>query len=212
MHLDGRPYRAPMRILRASSEAEMVAAFLRAELDSSRYGDTVRRLLREAGETEHLLRAPAVTDERENAIRAELLDRYRGWLAREGLFGGFPEQVDWSLAALDRDEVLSILYIDWDWWLSISGGTRRPVDAAARIRAGEIPGSTVEEHEPLAAQLRSKNPPAELIVVAPPDRSRLVLLEGHFRLTAYALFPEYLPDELEVFLGTSDEMSRWALF
>jgi hypothetical protein len=39
-----------------------------------------------------------------------------------------------------------------------------------------------------------------------------VLLEGHVRLTAYALYPEYLPDELEVYLGISPEMSRWALF
>jgi hypothetical protein len=108
--------------------------------------------------------------------------------------------------------VLSILYIDWDWWLHVSAGSRRPLDAAARIRAGEIPGSTVEEHEPIAARLRSADPPSELIVVTPPDHSRLVLLEGHFRLTAYALFPECLPDELEVFLGTSAEIGRWGLF
>jgi hypothetical protein len=39
-----------------------------------------------------------------------------------------------------------------------------------------------------------------------------VALEGHVRLTAYALFPEYLPEELTVYLGTSDDMERWALF
>jgi hypothetical protein len=212
MHLDGQPYRAPMRIVRDSSEAEMVAAFLRAELDSSRYGDRVRALLDEAGADEGLLRRPRITDPRENELREDLLDRYRGWLSREGLFGGFPEGVDWSLAALARDEVLSILYINWDWWLTVSGGTRRPLDAAARIQGGEIPGSTVEEHEPIAARLRSSKLPPELIVVAPQDRSRLVLLEGHFRLTAYALFPEFLPAELEVFLGTSDDIRRWGLF
>jgi hypothetical protein len=201
-----------MRILRQSSEAEMAAAFLRAELDSSRYGDTVRALLDEAGETESLLERPSLADAHENALRANMLDRYRGWLQREGLFGGFPDGVDWSRVGLDREDVLSILFIDWDWWLRVSGGTRRPLDAAARIRAGEILGSTVEEHEPIAARLRSADPPPELIVVAPPDYSRLVLLEGHFRLTAYALFPDYLPDELEVFLGTSDEISRWGLF
>jgi hypothetical protein len=201
-----------MRLLRESSEAEVVATFLRAELDSSRYGDTVRALLGEAGETEDLLRRPMVADQRENDVREELLDRYRGWLRREGLFGGFPENVDWSLAALTREEMLSILYIDWDWWLRISGGTRRPVDAAARIRAGEIPGSTVEEHNPIAARLSSVDPPPELIVVAPPHLSRLVLLEGHFRLTAYALFPEYLPGELAVFLGVSDDIERWGCF
>jgi hypothetical protein len=212
MRLDGQPYRARMRILRESSEAEVLATFLRAELDSSRYGDTVLALLGDAGEDEGLLTRPRIDDARENELRAMILDRYRSWLQREGLFGGFPECVDWSLAALDRNEVVSILFINWDWWLHVSGGTRRPLDAAARIRAGEVPGCTVEEHEPIAARLHSAEPPAELIVVARPDRSRLVLLEGHFRLTAYALFPEYLPDELEVFLGASDDITRWSLF
>jgi hypothetical protein len=42
-----------------------------------------------------------------------------------------------------------------------------------------------------------------------PDVSKLVLLEGHVRLTAYALFPKYLPEWLDVYLGVSAEMERW---
>jgi hypothetical protein len=38
------------------------------------------------------------------------------------------------------------------------------------------------------------------------------VLEGHVRLTAYALFPEVLPDELPVFVGTSDDVHRWSEF
>jgi hypothetical protein len=54
--LDGEPYRAPVRIVRESSEAEVVAAFLRAERDSSWYRDTVLALLDEVGEDERLLK------------------------------------------------------------------------------------------------------------------------------------------------------------
>jgi hypothetical protein len=108
--------------------------------------------------------------------------------------------------------VLAILYIDWDWWLRISGGTRLPLDAAARIRAGEVPGSSADWHEPIAALLHTDDPPPELIVVSTPDQARLVALEGRIRLTAYALFPTYLPEELAVYLGTSQDMERWALF
>jgi hypothetical protein len=212
MLLDAEPYLGLMRILRASSEAEVLAAFLCAELDSSRYGAKLRALLDEIGEDEVVLRSPNIADPRENEVREVLLERHRGWLSREGLFADFPERVDWSLAELDRDEVLSILYINWDWWLVVTNGTRRPLDAAARIRAGEISGTTAEEHEPIAARLRSAEPPPRLIVVAPPDHSGLVVLEGHVRLTAYALYPEFLPEELEVFLGTSDEMTLWSEF
>ena len=74
--------------------------------------------------------------------------------------------------ALVPDEVLAIRYINWDWWLRISDGTRRPVDAAARIRRGEVAGITAEEHEPIAARLDTAGLPAEL--TEPPRTCPLV--------------------------------------
>jgi hypothetical protein len=201
-----------VRTIRTASEAEVVAVFLRAELDSLRYGERIRELLRGQGLDDSALAAPNLEDAEENAQRARILEEHRAWLSREGLFNGFARNVQWSLVGLTPDEVLSILYIDWDWWRTLSGGTRLPLDAAARIRAGEFPGQTADEDEPIAARLRSGDPPPELIVVAEPDCAKLVLLEGHVRVTAYALFPKYLPDELDVYLGTSPDMSRWALF
>jgi hypothetical protein len=38
------------------------------------------------------------------------------------------------------------------------------------------------------------------------------VLEGHARLTAYALRPEALPAELEVLLGRSPGIAEWALW
>lgn len=201
-----------VRILAPVTEAEVIVSFLRGELESSRWTQRLHELLAADGRSPTLITEPRLHDDAENAYRASLLDRHRGWLRREGLFQGFPERVDWFRAALTRDQVLAILYIDWDWWLTISAGTRRPLDAARRIRKGEVPGSTAEWHEPIAARLRSEDPPAELIVVAPPSLSKLVLVEGHVRLTAYALFPQYLPDSLEIFLGLSDEIERWSEF
>jgi hypothetical protein len=197
-----------MRIVRTASEAEVVAAFLRGELDSPRWRDGLLALLREDGVDSSVVTKPRVDDEWEAGYRERLLDRHRAWLRREGLFNGFPAQVDWSRVALSPDEVLAIDYINWDWWLELTRGTRRPVDAAVRIRRGEIAGVTVAEHEPIGARPGSP----ELIAVAPPDRSRLVLVEGHVRLTAYALFPERLPEELELFLGTAEDVERWTEF
>jgi hypothetical protein len=201
-----------MRIVRTASEAEVVAAFLRGELASPRWRDRLLALLREDGVDELVVSRPNVDDLQESAYRETLLDRHRGWLTREGLFDGFPERIDWSRAALTPEEVVAIQFIDWDWWLELSGGTRRPVDAAARIRRNEVAGASAEWHEPIAARLRSAEPPAELIAVGPPDLSRLVVLEGHVRLTACALYPEYLPAELEIFLGTAQDVDRWTEF
>lgn len=182
--------------MREISEDEMIAVFLRGEIDSDRWGPKLRELLARDGRTE--------ADDSE--YRRQLLDEHRAYVRREGLFHGFPEHVDWYRAVLDRDEVLDVLYINWDWWLTLSGGTRSPRDAARRIRAGEVAGVDVA-----AAGFESDAPP-ELIVVTTPDRSRLVVLEGHGRLTAYALFPERIPAELEILLGVSAEMAGWSEF
>jgi hypothetical protein len=196
-----------MRILRPATEDEVVATFLRGELDSGRYGPVLRTMLKRDGAAVEVLARPDLADVPANRYRRGLLDEYRGFEQRIGLFGGFPEQVDWHRAALTPDEVLEILYIDWDWWLRISDGTRRPAVAAQKIRRGEVPGSTVEEH-----RMVFDAPQPELIVATTPARSTLVVLEGHYRLTAYAMFPERLPDELELYLGEAEDMDKWGNF
>jgi hypothetical protein len=201
-----------MRLIRAIGEDEMIAVFLGAELDSDRYGETLRTLLARDARAVDVLRRPDLSDPVENTYRRKLLDEHRAYEQREGLFFGFPGGIDWFRAALGPDEVLDILYIDWDWWLRLSGGSRRPRDAARRVRAGEVDGVSAEEHQSVAAALEGSRPQPELIAVTNAARSPLVLVEGHVRLTAYALFPAYLPEELEVLLGISDQIAEWCLF
>jgi hypothetical protein len=201
-----------VRIVRPASEAEVVAAFLRAEIESARWHDQLRGILLADGVDEAVLSHPDVEDAAANAYRAQVLERHRGWLHRIGLFEGLPHDLEWTLVALTPDEVLAMRYIAWDWWLEISDGTRDPSVAADRIRRGLVPGADLDEDRALAERLRSRTPPPELIAVARPDLAKLVVLEGHVRLTAYALFHEVLPDELEAFVGTSAEVDRWSLF
>jgi hypothetical protein len=162
-----------VRTIRKVTEAEVLDCFWQAELaPSSRWTD------------------------------AEVEERKRTWRERSGLFHGFPRDVAWERVALTADEVLGILYIDWDWWRTISNGTRLATVAA------EMQGR--DDGDRTIAAAVDTNP--ELIVVTDPARSRLVLLEGHVRLTAYAAFPEHLPAELELYLGTSPTIADWSEF
>jgi hypothetical protein len=200
-----------MKLGRTVREAEVVATYLRGELDSSRFGVALATLLAADGRDPSVLARPDLADEADNAYRLDLLERHRGWVSRTGLFGGFPEGVDWFRARFTPGEVLGVLYIDWSWWVALSGGTRRPRDAAERIRRGEEGEGRGEGYEPLAARLGSDDPPPELIVVTR-DHGRFVLVEGHVRMTAYALFPDYLPAELEVLLGVSPRIDEWCMY
>ena len=197
-----------MRLLEPASEDEVVSSFLRAEIDSDRYGEKLRRLLARDGRQSSVLHHPDLASESENRYRRQLLDEHRAYERREEMFGGFPRQIDWFRAALEVEEILDILYINWDWWLALSGGSRSPRDAARRIRDGMCPDVTAEGLESVARKFRPGSTP-ELIAVTTPVRAPVVVVEGHVRLTAYALFPQCLPPETEILLGLSEEITRW---
>jgi len=188
----------------------MVAVFLRGELGSDRFGPGVVEALRSRGATAALVTAPDLADAAENALRREVLDETREYTRRVGLFGGFPRDVAWSRVGLTRDEVAAVRYIDWSYWLELSGGSRLPSDAATRISAGiEAYGVGNGGFLELADALRRGAEWAELILVSSTAVGGDVVLEGHARLTAMALAPDALPRELEVLRGVSPAMGEW---
>jgi hypothetical protein len=193
-----------VRVLRPSNEDEMVWVFLRGELDSNRFGPRLRATI-----DERLLLEPDLGDDAENALRRAALTTLRGFESREGLFHAFPDDVRWEWVTLTPAEVLALRYIEYDYWVELSGGSRLPTDAADRIRAGitvfRVPNDGFFElADALGSGLRT-----ELIVVGG-SRDGLVVVEGHARLTAFALRPELLPAELEVLLGSSPRIDEWA--
>ena len=196
-----------MRRLRAGSEAEMVALFLRTELPAARFRDTLQALLQEAGLPERLITAPNLDDPAENQAREQLLTQHRGYGTRTGLFDGFPSDVCWEWMAITPAELATVRYIDYDYWVELSGGTRLAVDAAPRIRAGVAPfGVSSDWALGMARAVAdgARFPP--LILVRTGPSGDLVVLEGHARLTAYMLCPDRLPPELEVLVGSSPGM------
>jgi hypothetical protein len=199
-----------MRRLRPGSEAEMVALFLRTELPSARFGDELRALLERAGLPERVVTDPDLGDDAENQARLRLLTDQRGYGTRTEVFENFPDDVCWQWAAITAAELARVRYIDDDYWLELSGGTRLAVDAARRIRAGVTPFGVSQDRvlgmaEALAGGARF--PP--LILVTSGPGGDLVVLEGHARLTAYMLARVQVPPELEVLVGSSPAITRW---
>jgi hypothetical protein len=188
----------------------MVAVFLRGELPSERWGPVIDRALSDAGADRRVVLEPDLGDPVENAIRRRVLAEHRAYPV-DGLFGGYPDDVRWAWTALTPDELLAVRYIDYSYWLELSGGTRLPTDAARRLREGvELFGVPSDGFFELARELAAGKRISELILVDGPDG--LVVLEGHARLSAYALEPSAIPPELEVLVGSSPSMSGWWLY
>src|SRR5215475_4627904 len=198
-----------MRWLRPSSEAEMVALFLRTELPAGRFRDTLRALLERDGLPESVITDPDLGDDAENQARLRLLTEHREYGTRTGLFEGFRDDVSWQWMAITPAELATVRYIDYDYWVELSGGTRLAVDAAPRIRAGVAPfGVPSDWALGMAREVArgARFPPLILVTTSP--AAQVVVLEGHARLTAYMLARDRLPPEMEVLVGSSPAMPR----
>ena len=134
-----------MRLLQPISADEMVAHFLQTEIRSLRFEDTILGLLAKDGKDRTIVDNPDLHDPTENAYRATLLGKWRGYGRDAHICQDFPEDVVWYRAALDRADWERVMYInDTEFWNEFSGGSRLVRDAVQRIYAGEVPAEEAD--------------------------------------------------------------------
>ncbi len=196
-----------------ATEDEMIAAFLRAEIDSSRYGDNcVRAGLAALGLERRLIDVPNMTDSAENGVRRQLIG-YRGYEAREALFAGFPRDVTWRRVELETGDFETMRYINdtvttTPHWANLSDGTRL-VSAGARNLRQRPADPDTQQIGAIAQALRNGVyfPP---LIAAQHREGSLILIEGHSRATAYVM--EHFAGVVEAFVGSSPSMPSWVFY
>ena len=215
-----------MRTVRPISEAEMVALFLATEYPSPRTHQHILQVLQREGWPPRIIEQPNLHDAQENAQRRSILGAYRGYAQNtdyfESLpldveyldyFEGFPPDVQWERAMLSQQELEQVQYIEYDYWVELSRGSRLPRDARKEILAGdEVFGVSHQRVLQMAEAFRAGAQFPTLILVGKNRESPLVVLEGHMRLTAMVLAPECLPAELEVMVGFSEQIENWGCY
>ncbi len=111
---------------------------------------------------------------------------------------------------MTKDELWTVRYVEYSYWNVISAGSRLPLDAAAQIRnnvtAFDVPNTGFLK---AAGAVREGHTFPELILVRCGPAAPSVVLEGHLRLTAYALEPEQTPESLSVIIGESPGFDQW---
>ena len=170
-----------MQLVRRVSEEDVLASWVRAESASDRFAPSIR-----------------AAQEKGASTPAEILALARGWPDR-GYFDGFPPDVEWWEGTLSPAELLEVRYIDWDYWLDVSGGSRLPVDAIARMGWDAGEGLLPHQVEPI-------------IVVRDQRSERVVVVEGHARLTNFVISRERLPGTIGCFLGISAHFDEWGCY
>jgi hypothetical protein len=202
-----------MRKIRDISEDEMIAIYLQTELSSVRFRQKLELHIQEEKIDTRIIQKPDWHNVSENVLRRTLLGAYRGYGQNMDYFPDFPTNVRWERDRLSREELEQVRYINWEYWLDITDGTRMAMDGARNALAGKVVYDVTSDGlVSLANALRqgARFPP--LILVAKDVEARLVVMEGHARLTAYLIAPECIPTELEVIIGYSDQMTEWECY
>lgn len=191
----------------------MIAEFLRQEYASAeRYGEQIQACLDAEGVSPDWIIEADIRNAHQNDMRRRVLARYRGYgTGQSSYLTGFPAHgVDWTWVRLGPDELLDSIYIRYDYWTELSAGTRSPQVAATRIRAGhEAFGVSNQPFLTLARRLREGLVVPPLILVSADDGRTRVVLEGHARITGYALAPDAIPSAIAVLLGKSPCIANW---
>lgn len=199
-----------MKILGQSSEEEMIIEYLRAEISSKRFSDNVREAMKRQGLNERIVLSADLQSQEENEKRRELLGAVRGYGRDESMFERFPAVTDWKLCSFSQNDLEKIRYIHYSYWSELSGGTHRPTDAAERIRGGVcVYGQSNEGFIRAASHIRNGGGfPTMFFLTA--DFEDFVIVEGHQRMTAYAMALEYFKD-IKVIVGkcAGEELREW---
>lgn len=196
--------------MRESSEDEMISEFLRAEYLSERFSGQIKTEMPKLLIDERMILSADIESAEENEKRKKLLAEFRGYSLNQEMFERFPAITEWSLCSFTRDDLEKIRYIDYSYWNELSAGTHMPMTAAETIRKGvSIYGQDNSGFLRAAEYIRSGGTFPRMFFLTS-DFENYVIVEGHLRMTAYALAPEYF-SQIEVIVGkcNGNELDNW---
>lgn len=183
-----------MEILKQITEDEVIAEFLKSEINSKRFGKRMVDAL--MNKTRRIITNPNLENKEENQFRRNLLGEVRGFRRNKDLFENFPNNVKWFRAIITRPELKSVKYINYSYWNELSNKTRLPSKAAKNVQKDiEIFGVSNKGFREILSEIKKGKNFPHMVFVTKDRKSQFVVLEGHARLTAYFLEPKFIPQK-----------------
>ena len=191
---------ANLRVLRALSEQEVIAEFLRSEFHHPEFEEYRQ-------EFGHLVNNPDLDSHRENALRRALLFLRRGAMWRE-----LPEDTQWFRVEVTRNDLARIRFFPRAQWRRVAEGSFFLTDMVEclRLKGQESPDD--EFFRKLDRMTQSMNETLvnpTVLLIGVDERGPLTILDGNHRMAAAMLAQP--PDALESFqfiCGLSPDMTR----
>jgi len=199
-----------MKILRKSSEEEMLLEFLKAEYGSERFSEEIKAAMTTLGLDEKIILSPDIDSASENRQRKQLMGEFRGYGLNRELFENFPAVTSYDLCSFSGEDMEKIHYINYSYWNELSDNTRSPLTAAKNVLNGKLVFGESTEGFLRASEYLKRGGKFPVMFFITCDYERFVIVEGHLRMTAYALAPESFVDAGAI-VGKCDpaELKKW---
>lgn len=189
-----------MRRLRAVSEAEVIAEFLRKEFYNPEYH-------RDRDSNEEIVLHPDLTDERECHLRRNLLYRRRRQLWRE-----LPLDTTWWEVELEQDDLARLDIFPRGRLAGLSGGRLSLSAFAEHIRENRWKSkycNEVTKIQSLRYEIAQYDSRSSAILIGMSDHDSLSIFEGNHRMiAAFLVSTEKVLQNFRYFCGFSPEMNR----
>ncbi len=199
-----------MKIIRKSNEDEVVLNFLTGELESVRFNVELKKTLKYLNLSETIIKNANLNDKKENILRKEILGEFRGYGKNVGLFENFPKIESYTLCQFSAEDLKNIYYINYSYWNELSNHTSSPLEAAKNIINGKDIFNISNEPFIKGTKLLEKGENFIPMIFLTCDNKRFIVLEGHSRITIYALRPKYFNNiKCFVLKCAKDALDKW---
>lgn len=197
-----------MKVIRDSSEDEMILEFLKGELSSVRFHEKLNSVLEELRLDSSIITHGNLLSDDENISRKKVMKYFRGYPDQE-LFFHFPKIYQWKYVEFSGEDINHIFYINYDYWNELSNNTSMPTEAAKNVIQGvSVFGVSNQSYLDGAKNAFSHDFPPIILITC--NDSKFLLIEGHSRATIYGMVPESF-DKTYGYVGycTEDDMKLY---
>lgn len=199
-----------MKVVRESNENEVVLNFLTGELQSERFNTQLKNTLKDLKTTERIITKPNLNNQKENDLRKEILGKFRGYGKNVDLFENFPNIESYTLCDFSIEDFKNIYYINYSYWNELSNNTHSPIEAAKNIENNIEVYNVSNQPFIDGKNILEKNKTFLPMILLTHDYKSFVVLEGHSRITVYALNPQYFKNvKCYVLKCSKEELDRW---
>jgi O-antigen/teichoic acid export membrane protein len=195
---DAIAYEPLIRVRRADEE-EVIAEFLKAEFYQPEFDPYRKRF-------SPLVYRPDLSNERDNAVRRELLFRRRGRMWRE-----LPRDTQWWEVQLRDTDLARIRVFPRKHWRGLADGSFYLTDMVERVRSKvqtEKDTPFAAKMQSVAEDLRNHAVPDAVLLIGIDETNPLTIIEGNHRVTAAMLAsPDTVHSRFRFYCGLSPRMT-----